>query len=128
MKNIKTFDTFNIINEGLFSEEGDFYIKKIINILKTENIKIQQKHISVNIIPDTIYSFMIDDIKYETIYGPNKGSELKIYSKEPPITLKISTRYLIKIENMYKKQVKQEKIQSLPDISELGRDTKRFNL
>ena len=126
MKNIKTFDTFNIINEGLFSEEGDFFIKKIINILKTENIKIQQKHIKL--IPDTIYSFMIDDIKYETIYGPNKGSELKIYSKEPPITLKISTIYLIKIGNMYKKQVKQEKIQSLPDISELGRDTKRFNL
>ena len=45
---------------------------------------------------------MIDNIKYETIYKPGIGSELIIHSKTPPVNIKISTKYLLKIENIYK--------------------------
>lgn len=101
--------------------EGDDFVKKLIEIVKKEKIKIEQLQGSNTL-------FIVDNFKYLPTIDSN-GCFLEIYDNdELKSKIKISKRYYY---CFYKEQQQQEKnqfINNLPDLSEVGRNAKKYNL
>jgi len=119
------FETF--INES--KKEGDEFVEKLIDIIKEENIEIDKLD---------GYNINVDGIDYhfgqETISDYYFFSDKTVYHiiiKDQNLKLKISSKNYYEIVSLYEKQekTKQEvKKENLPDLSDLGRTAKKYNL
>lgn len=103
-----------------FKKDGDFVVK-LIEIVDKEKIEITQTQGSTT-------KFYVDDYKYMTNIG-NYGYELNIYdSNGLKSKIDISKIYYFWFYKKYQKQEQQKHISNLPDLSEIGRKAKKYNL
>ena len=128
MKHIKS------VNEWFWSpEDGDDFAKKVIDIIKNENIDIEKltnDTIIDNELYDVFYSMNIDNEKIFFRYDDGKYN-IKVYdliSNQLKSIVNISTKYFNQIKQLYKDQIRIKNIKNLPDLSDLGRSTKKYNL
>lgn len=105
-----------------FKKDGDDFVVKLIEIVDNEKIKIEQ-------VQGSVTKFSVDDHKYMTEISEANGCNLQIYdSNGLKCKINISRKYYYWF---YKKQQKQEQekhIYNLPDLSEVGRNAKKYNL
>jgi len=119
MKHIKEFYSFEEVNElfGFSKEkEGDAYATKIIDIIEKENIPINWNSVEID---GEEYIFK-KHIEFTECYLEYKGKDIEISKK-------VYNRFL----NLYWEQQdeeKQQEIKGLPDLSDLGRDSKKYNV
>lgn len=119
MKHIKKFEGIR----DWFKNEGDDFVKKLLDIIEKENIQIEAysgifpKSVTVD---DRIYKFDIS----------RDDSRLIIYDQdEKKISeVRISDKYYWKYRSMFEEQQRRKNIENLPDLSDLGRSAKKYNL
>jgi len=130
MKHIKS------VNEWFWSpKEGDSFVKKVIDIIKNENIDVNYSIYKTTIGSeryDTYYSVVIDSEKiifeYDSTYETS-NYKIKIYNNnELKSVVGISSKYYDIIKELYKEQVKRKNIKNLPDLSDLSRASKKYNI
>ena len=100
-------------------KEGDEFAKKLIDIIEKENIKINQN-----------FSFYVDGIRYKFDDDNLLYDYLYVY-QDTRIDLKVSKKYFKCIKELYLKQENEKKLkelEKLPDISDVGRMSKKFNI
>jgi len=113
------------INEWLGKKEGDDFAEKLLDIVEKEKIKIVTGAIGPKVIVDGIeYHFTTELF----ILGLDKH-HIEIYKNGNfDNKIEISTKYYRRIKKMLKTSIKDDRLNRLPDISEFGRDTKKYNL
>ena len=107
-----------------FSKEGDEFIKKLITIVDNEKIEIFGYENRNN------YWFFVDDKKYQFEYDGSYYN-LNISDKKSDkfeTDVKVSKKYWRHFDNIFKEQQKKLKIKNLPDLSEVARAAKKYNL
>lgn len=106
-----------------FSKEGDEFIKKLIVIIEQENIEINGYKNRND------YWFFVDDKKYQFKF--ENGYNLIILDKKSnkeENEIKISNKYWHHVNKLFVEQQRINRIKVLPDISEVGRAAKKYNL
>jgi len=117
MKKYKDF-----VNEGLFGKkDGDEFTEKLLDIIEKENIKIfrDDDDDDDTIYYDNTYNVTVDNIKYYFSTIGSYGIEFEGQS------LKISKKIYKRLTNLYNNQNSKKE---LPDLSDLGRSAKKYNL
>jgi len=116
---------------------GDDFVNSLLDIVEKENIEIGKSWDE--------YYFNVDDTSYEMNWSPNRNFDniadyYYITIKSGPNKgsykyLIISKKYYSRLKKLYKKQdkirIKEEEdkiLSELPDISEIGRTSKKYNL
>ena len=132
MKHIKS------VNEWFWSpKDGDNFVKKVIDIIKNENIDIEKltnKTIIGSERYDTYYSVVIDSekiiFKYESNYDDANYSIIvyDLDSNDVKSKVGISSKYYDIIIKLYKEQIKRKNIKNLPDLSDVSRASKKYNI
>lgn len=131
MKHIETM--YELFEFG-GKKEGDDFTEQLLNIVENEKIKITKN-------PNTHeyygYIFEVDGIEYEideTIITLGYSEYYLFYRKEgqskyeAPYKIAISRKLYKRIEKLYKEYSKSERISNLPDISDVGRAARKYNL
>ena len=114
------------INElfGLDTSDNDKFANKLLDIVSAEKIEIEKEKYSIN----KSYVFNIDDIKYKFFIetGAFLDEYYLEYKKKNAVDhcLKISRSVYKRMERLYKEYIKYD----LPDVSDLGRSAKKYNL
>lgn len=114
------------INElfGLDLSENDIFANRILDIVSVEKIEIEKEKHSIN----KSYIFIIDNIKYKFYIedGAFFNEYYLEYKKKNAVDhcLKISKGVYKRMERLYKEYIKYD----LPDVSDLSRTAKKYNL
>jgi len=128
--NMKIKNYSQLLNEGFFNKKGgDDFTKKLLDIVEKENIKITYNfddHDDDDDIYTEKYIFIVDNIKY---YLSNYHSPTSFTNKYniniDGDNKKISKNLYKRIEQIYKYQNTKNE---LPDLSDIGRSSKKFNI